>query len=345
MASFEGATDSASLAVTVGPLGYIIVSPSVANIEAGGSQGYSARGYDEYGNPRGPVGAAFSVTNGACDGVDCGSTVAGAQTVTGVYAGRADTATLNVAPGPVDSIAVTPEDATIAAGDTQVYEAEGFDQYGNSTGLVPAAYSIDPVAALFDGSGGPVAAAFGETPWFCVDDECGSTSVGLYDVEASYDEFFDSTTLQVDSGEPADLELWPFSLPGNDLGDCEMATFTVYVVDDYGNVVDVETDIDFIDADGGTQITFDPASGTETTTSGSASMDVYGSASGTVQLRADSDEYGLQSNVVAFDVYACIAFTGPGPLDGGGTLLFVMIGLLALPRLTWRLGRRSGGKD
>jgi len=44
--------------------------------------------------------------------------------------------------------------------------------------------------------------------------------------------------------------------------------------------------------------------------------------------------------MVEFDVYACIGFTGPGePGGNGGTLLLVMVGLLALPGLTRHLAR------
>lgn len=327
-ASFEGASDSATLAVTVGPLDYIIVSPSVAEIGAGESRGYSARGYDEYGNPRGPVPASFSITNGDCDGVMCGSTVAGAQTVTGVFSGRADTATLNVNPGPMVDIEVSPQNATIQAGATQAYSAEGVDAYGNSTGPVAAGYDMYPVEALAAVTGPLAAASYGEVAWGCVNNQCGSTNAGLYEVAGSYGEFFDSASLRVDPGPVADLELYPmFQL---DIGDCDDGayTFSVYVVDAYGNVIDAALTVGFVDADGGGEVAFDPASGSVTTSSGYATIDVYSVSPGSVALRADAPGPGISSNVVTFDVYACIGFTEPGD---GGTLLFALIGLLAVP--------------
>lgn len=327
--TFEGTSDTAALEVTVGPLSYILVSPSIAEIEAGGSHGFSARGYDQFGNPRGAVAASFSITNGACDGATCGSTVAGAQTVTGVFSGRADTAELTVLPGPMVTMEISPENATIQAGETQAYSAAGFDQYGNSTGPVDADYDMYPVEAL-GLPGGPLAAAFGEIVQYCFGDECGSTNAGFYEVEGSYGEFLDYASLQVEPGPAANVELYPTSQL--DIGDCDTGayTFTAYVVDAYGNVVDVETDIDFVDADGGSEVTFDPPSGTVTSSFGSASVDVYANSPGSVELRADVDEFGLSSNVVTFDVYACIGFSEPGD---GGTLLFALIGLLAVPGL------------
>jgi len=327
--TFEGASDTAALEVTVGPLSYILVSPSVAEIDAGGSHGFSARGYDQYGNPRGPVAASFSVTNGGCDGATCGSTVAGAQTVTGVFGGRADTATLDVNPGPVVEIEITPENATIQAGETQAYSAMGLDQYDNSTGPVAADFDISPVEAL-SVSDGPLALAYGQVPYQCDGNECGSTNTGLYEVEGTYLQFVDYAYLEVDPGAVADIELWPFSHV--DLGDCESTTFWVYIVDQYGNIVDTDTTVDFFDADGGSEVTFDPVSGSVAASSGYAEIDVYGDQPGSVAMRADADEFGVSSNTVGFDVYACIGFSEPG--DNGGPLLFVLIGLLAVPGLS-----------
>src|SRR5436853_7429600 len=67
----------------------------------------------------------------------CTSTVASDHTVTGTDAGAAtttDTATLHVNAAALDHIVVSPDPATITAGGSQAYSAEGFDQFNNSRG-------------------------------------------------------------------------------------------------------------------------------------------------------------------------------------------------------------------
>ncbi len=56
------------------------------------------------------------------------------------------TFTLTVAPGPLDHLALSPPSATIAAGGSQTYEAEGFDSVGNDLGDMTAAttFTIGP---------------------------------------------------------------------------------------------------------------------------------------------------------------------------------------------------------
>ena len=60
--------------------------------------------------------------------------MAGPHTVTGTDGSFTDDASLTVNAGGLTSIVVSPADATIAAGDSQTYTAEGFDAYGNSKG-------------------------------------------------------------------------------------------------------------------------------------------------------------------------------------------------------------------
>ena len=67
----------------------------------------------------------------------CGSNTVGTYTVTGTDGLLTDTATLHVIAGPLASIVVSPDPATITAGDSQAYTAEGFDarqQLGDVTG-------------------------------------------------------------------------------------------------------------------------------------------------------------------------------------------------------------------
>src|SRR5437870_5240196 len=83
---------------------------------------------------------------GSCDNTvnppTCGSNIAGTHTVTGTDGSFSDTATLDVSPGALASIAISPSTATISAGGSQAYTAQGFDSHGNSTGDVTGATTL-----------------------------------------------------------------------------------------------------------------------------------------------------------------------------------------------------------
>ena len=132
------AVQNFTLTVNAAPLASITLSPSSQTITAGGSAAFTAEAFDQFGNSRGDVtgATAFSVTNGACTMNSCGSTVAGAQTVTGNDSGIFGAATLNVLPGPIARLALTPASISIAAGSSQAYAAMGFDAYNNAVGDV-----------------------------------------------------------------------------------------------------------------------------------------------------------------------------------------------------------------
>ena len=137
--TYDEFTDTATLHVTAATLNHIVVSPDTASIAAGATQTYSADGFDIYGNWRGDVtsGTIFTISvGGSCTDAACGSTLAGDYTVTGTDGLLTDTATLHVTAAALDHIVISPASATIAAGATQTYSAEGFDTYGNTRGSV-----------------------------------------------------------------------------------------------------------------------------------------------------------------------------------------------------------------
>jgi hypothetical protein len=135
------ATGTATLDVGTGGADHIVITPAGSTIAAGGSRSYSAESYDAAGNALADVTAAttFSISpDGSCSANVCTATVAGAHTVTGTDGALTGTASLTVGPGPVDTLALTPASATIAAGGSQTYTARATDQYGNSIGDVTA---------------------------------------------------------------------------------------------------------------------------------------------------------------------------------------------------------------
>jgi PKD repeat protein len=99
----DGATDSKSKVIEVTPsppaFDHIVISPSNATIQPGGSQNYSAEAFDTDGDSMGNVtnDTSFSISpNGSCNGNRCTANQPGNHTVTGTYSGDTDDATLVV---------------------------------------------------------------------------------------------------------------------------------------------------------------------------------------------------------------------------------------------------------
>jgi hypothetical protein len=93
--------------VKPGALASVTVTPATATIAPGGTQAYTASGFDAYGNALGPIaGAKFTIKpNGSCTGATCTATAAGPHTVTATSKKISGTATLTVAASP--DLAVT----------------------------------------------------------------------------------------------------------------------------------------------------------------------------------------------------------------------------------------------
>lgn len=82
-----------------GVLDHIAINPASATIVAGGSQAYTATGYDRLNNVIGDVTAqtTFSITpDGSCSGANCTATINGVHTVTGSDGGKTAQASLTV---------------------------------------------------------------------------------------------------------------------------------------------------------------------------------------------------------------------------------------------------------
>ena len=182
----SGAIDTASLSVTAAALDHLVPSPASATITAGGSQAYTAEGRDQYDNSLGDVTATTTFTiapNGSCTGASCTASVAGAHTVTGTKSGKSGTASLTVSAAGLDHIVISPASATIAAGGSQAYSAEGFDASGNSLGDVTAntTFSITP-----NGS--------------CTGASCTATSAGAHTVTGNNGGKTSTASLSVTAG-------------------------------------------------------------------------------------------------------------------------------------------------
>lgn len=215
-------TGDAVVEFQVGDLAAITISPSTATISADVTQAYTAEGFDQHGNSRGNVTGAttFSIDgSGACLAATCGSHHAQTgYTVTGNNGGFQDQATLDVTPGALATMVVSPNPKTITADDTQTYGAEGFDAWGNSRGAeTGTVFSIT-------------------APGTCASSICGSHLVQSgYTVTGTKGAVHGDATLDVTHGAATQLAVT--TEPSATYTADASFTIVVTVEDQYGNVV------------------------------------------------------------------------------------------------------------
>jgi outer membrane protein assembly factor BamB len=146
-------------------LDHLVLSPASASIAAGGSQAYTAEGFDAFNNDLGDVTGATTIHIDAsqpCVSHVCTSSVVGSHTVTGVDGSATGVATLNVTAGPLDHLVLSPSSATMPAGGSQSYTAEGFDALNNDLGDVTGATTI----TIDSGTACPAQTCTSSTPGF-----------------------------------------------------------------------------------------------------------------------------------------------------------------------------------
>ena len=187
----------AGVVVTPGKLDHLVLSPDGATLEADGVQAYTAEALDAAGNSLGDdtANTIFTIDDpGTCNGALCGSSVADRYVVTGTDGTATGEAILHVVPIGLDHLVVSPTDATIAAGKSQEYTAEGFDADGNTLGDVTSATTFTV------GKGSPCSAAV-----------CSPTLPGDYTVKATDGLAVGTATLHVKVGPLNHLVLSPSS--------------------------------------------------------------------------------------------------------------------------------------
>lgn len=140
--SYAGNMADATLTVRPADLNYIVTSPDRIVVTAGDSHAFAAEAFDAYDNPLGNVtgGTIFSIVesghNGRWAGKFYTAHTAGQWTVRGLYRGLAAESSLDVQPGALSYVAISPDVETVVAGEAQSFAAEAFDAYGNSLGDV-----------------------------------------------------------------------------------------------------------------------------------------------------------------------------------------------------------------
>lgn len=198
-------TATATVTVTGGPLASIVVTPNPGTMPINTTLTYTASGRDALGNtvpitgtvtwtvvasggtvPVGATGLTVPFTAGSTTGTFTNTVRASNGTLSG-------TATAIVTAGPLATIVVTPNPATMATGAQQLFTAVGRDAAGNQ--ILP----FNPVWSVVNGGGTVPAGATGSTVTFTAGAIPGTFSST---VEARSGTIFDRATVNVTSSSP-----------------------------------------------------------------------------------------------------------------------------------------------
>jgi hypothetical protein len=195
-------------------------------ITAGGTVTYAATGLDRSGQPIVDLTAAtvFGITApGRCAGRTCTATRAGSFTVVGAITIPAGTlrgsTTLQVVPGPIAQLAISPSRASVEAGQAATFRAQGSDVYGNAVGDVTDRATFTMTA-----------------PGTCTGDSCTATRAQQYVVTGSVveggREVVATAVVDVAAGRLARLQLDPPSAVATARAN---VAFRAYGSDAFGN--------------------------------------------------------------------------------------------------------------
>ena len=168
-----GLARAATVTVTAGPLATITVTPNPATLAIGAQQQFTAVGRDAGGNvvPITPVWTATSPpgTINAATGLFTAGTLSGtfANSVRATAGALFGTATVIVTPGPLLTITVTPNPATLDTSTVQTFTAVGRDAGNNVV-------AINPAWSVTNGGGTIPAGTTGQTAPFTAGSSTGT---------------------------------------------------------------------------------------------------------------------------------------------------------------------------
>lgn len=227
---YGGVSGTATLEVTHLAVS-ITLTPDPATVTAGQSVAYTATAEDVYGDTWDVTAYTdFSIETGA-GGSWAGNVYTGENdgtwTVTGEYSGLSGTATLTVEHATMVFIALSPDSATVSAGESVTYTVAAGDGYGNTwdvTGVVT--YSI-----VESGHGGVWA-----------DNVYTGANVGVWTVMGEYDTLTDTAILTVEHGTTISITLMPKLAT---VATSQSVTYTVTAEDVYSNTWDVTAQTTF----------------------------------------------------------------------------------------------------
>jgi hypothetical protein len=158
-ARFGDLSDQVEVSVLPGPVQRLLLSPRRAELPATSSQKYTVIGLDAGGNPQ-EVSARWAITQGI-GALDQTGQLTAMHVGTGTIVAYTQdalvgTSTVQVTPGPVALLFVTPQPSTLRAGQTAQFLVQGFDLHHNPIPALTPQWqvhgnigTIDPASGLF----------------------------------------------------------------------------------------------------------------------------------------------------------------------------------------------------
>ncbi len=199
-----GLTATATITVTAGPLATITVTPN-PTLQIGATQQFTAVGRDAFSNivtitpvwsTTNPPGTINASTGLFTAGNTLGTFNASVRATSGSIFG---TANVIVIAGPVATLVVTPETATLAQGETQTFTAVGRDAGGNVV-------TINPTWSVVNGGGTVPSGSTGTTVVFTAGATAGTYTNTVRAVQGT---LADSSTVIVTEPPPPVVPLPP----------------------------------------------------------------------------------------------------------------------------------------
>lgn len=304
-ATLGSVSTTASITVNPGPLTELTITPSTQTVVQDDTLNFTVTGEDAAGNAVDVTAAVLSST-AASDEV-AGHAVtfsgAGARVITATLGDVSTTATIDVTPGPLTELAITPSTQTVTEGDAVTFTVTGEDAAGNSVDVTDTVITSSVATDTVDGHGVTFSGA------------------GSRVVTASFGGVTATANVTVEAGPLASLTITPSSTTVDQGGEL---SFTVTGEDAAGNPVSADdvvlTSSVATDVVDGLSVTFPHASPHTIT----ASLDGV-TASVTIQVTP---------RAVPAQTPAALPSTGiDGTVAGGAALaLLVAGGILLLAR-------------
>ncbi|MGD9099508.1 MAG: hypothetical protein PVF45_03440, partial [Anaerolineae bacterium] len=224
------ASDVALVSIVAGPVETIDLVPNPVTVEVGTTQVFTATGVDEFGNrvPLTPtwdsdVGSMADYVNGytATATLTAQTTPApDSGTVSAEQGSASDSATVNIVAGPLASLSVTPDPATVMVGTSRLFAVTGVDQYGNPVSVSP----------LWDTNGGSIDPGPGDSSLFTAQ----TTVATGRQVTATEGSVVDTAVVDIPHGPLQHFTILPLNIATQVAGvDFEL---TIEAKDEYGNL-------------------------------------------------------------------------------------------------------------
>ena len=143
-ATSQSATRTVTVDVHPAAPASVTITPNPTTVTAGGTRTFTAVVHDSFGNVNATAPVSWSTNAGSITSggvLTAQTTAATGRTVSATSGGVTQSATVDVLPGPVDTVTVTPASPTVYLNRTQQFTATLRDQYGNVNTTATASWS------------------------------------------------------------------------------------------------------------------------------------------------------------------------------------------------------------